>query len=45
MVVTQKMFSDLVNQINASFERIEKRLEELESKAKPTTTPRKTTKS
>jgi ubiquinone biosynthesis protein UbiJ len=40
MVVSQKMFNDLVNQINAQFERLERRIEELE--AKPKATPRKT---
>ena len=39
MVVSQKMFNDLVNQINASFERLERRLEELEAAKKPSIKP------
>ena len=44
MVVSQKMFNDLVEQINKEFERLEQRIKELEAKEKPTTA-RKTTKS
>jgi BMFP domain-containing protein YqiC len=39
MVVSQKMFNELVTKVNEAFEKLEKRIEELESKNK--TTPRK----
>ena len=39
MVVSQKMFNDLVNQVNASFERLERGIEELEASKKPTVKP------
>ena len=39
MVVTQKMFNDLVNQVNASFERLQQRVEELEAAKKPSVKP------
>ena len=39
MVVTQKMYNDLVNQVNAEFERVNRRLEELELAKKPTIKP------
>jgi len=39
VVVTQRMFNDLVDQVNASFERLEQRIKELESAKKPTVKP------
>jgi BMFP domain-containing protein YqiC len=33
------MFNDLVNQVNASFERLERRIEELEAAKKPSIKP------
>ena len=39
MVVSQKMFNDLVEQVNKAFEKLEARLRELENAKKPTIKP------
>ena len=39
MVVTQKMFSDMVEQLNKAFEKLEARVTELETAKKPSVKP------
>lgn len=39
MVVTQKMFNDMVEQLNKAFEKLEARITELETAKKPSVKP------